>query len=1336
MNARKALFALWIVVGSLVCAHARADVTFYAPFDESTNAATAGGNGTQLHEDEYTFVQGIKGNGVLLKSQVLSYKEPGNLDNARGSLEMWVKFVNADPTKHHHLFYEDTAGGEPGDQNMVMFTLSNGALFCKANDTRRHWFTARFPLEESMGRWRYIVLTWDKDKGMRMYVDGKMTMRDASWKDRSMNFKRESKQHEEIFFSNNQSDLVLDEIRVHDRVLNADEVFETFQSLHPLFLHSRPFLFNAGESRTITLVFDNTTDEPVTGRIAYAIQGPGERVALRETMPSAEVPASDELTVNFEFAPQRTGTYRLAYELGKMSRFADLTVLPKELDEQPVEAHPELELEPVVSIDCTEDHGPDVFMDDGTSRVVDSPLGQYRETGATSWSRLAYRFFIDEPETPYLAVVEYPDDKARIMEIMIDNRSNSLYQTVEAGLITGDEYPNDNSFHEYRMLFYPTDKECALIVMNWPVKSGSAAVGAPCVPAACRSIRVYKVTSDIPAVEIPHLPPEGDQRLVGYENEDASFAREFSGNLQGSPTFADLRKMMQRRVDYMRFVGQNLLVYPVYHYAGALYPSQRIAQAGKLQYHPGPWVELILNLCAKRGITFMPSICFMEIAELKSAPADKETIASGQDTPYLVSWKGEVNIHHNPRYNILHPEVQEHLVNLVDDLLDRYGDSPAFGGVSFWVHGEVSLWLPNLKWGYSDRNVNAFTQDTGVDVPGQAPDPQRFVKRYVFLTKRDPEVREQWIAWRCRKVKEAWMLVHDRLRAENENYIQNMELWGLWPGTRSDYARQDHWTPGDLDSVYEFYRESGVDVDLFDDAPSLYVGQVCYHNSRPTDGTYLSRDFEFAPARILPFRNQGRNAVWLEQTRRELDDFHRCEPMPGFWWDDGTGDERGHMEKSGGIMPHAQFYLEYYANCLANLDVRYITDGGITLTTLGHEDALREFIRAYRTIPAEPFPIFNEVNDPLCVRARQREDGYCFYLVNREFYPVTAQLSFDADGPFDLLDLPNDTTDQVQDATTVTVGPFRVLSFRAPRGVALEDVSVSVPPERLAWLEQEMNEFKRRVREVRELGFDDRRLEKEIAWAAQEVDRAWNEKRYSRLRHLLSGFHARKLRRILEDPEFRAFIAVPQEYKDAFMDPSYTIEARRVDEIPSIDSPQWADLVATDTFSETAKVDGRFQPKPAEEKTQVAIAYDDANLAVLFRCFDSNPDQIAANLYDHDELRLGDPESDSVEVFLSHAPENTPYYHFGANFRGSYKDRKAPDDAQWYNPDWTIRTKKRADRWDALLVFPFEELGKTPSPGDTWGLNLCRNRRGTNVTLRCDPQYGFHCPDYFAQLRF
>ena len=262
----------------------------------------------------------------------------------------------------------------------------------------------------------------------------------------------------------------------------------------------------------------------------------------------------------------------------------------------------------------------------------------------------------------------------------------------------------------------------------------------------------------------------------------------------------------------------------------------------------------------------------------------------------------------------------------------------------------------------------------------------------------------------------------------------------------------------------------------------------------------------------------------------------------------------------------------------------------------------------------------------------------------------------------------------------------------------------------------------------------DEKTEQELGWVSAEIEKALTAKRYSRLRHLLDSYQVKKLNRILKDELLRSYLAVPQKYVDNFYNPR-EVEAKRVDKIPGMDSDLWEKSVATDVFSEVLMIEGKYRPKPAVEKTRVSILYDEDHIGFLFRCYDKEVGKVIAKKVERDGSVIA-PDDDSVEVFLAHAKGNIPYYHFMGNFGRSIKDRKPPERASWYDPEWTVEAKKLSDSWLALITIPFKSLENKPQPGEVWGINLARNQRGTNVAFRSDPKRGFHCPDYFAKLKF
>ncbi|HUU21220.1 MAG TPA: hypothetical protein VM389_01675 [Phycisphaerae bacterium] len=65
---------------------------------------------------------------------------------------------------------------------------------------------------------------------------------------------------------------------------------------------------------------------------------------------------------------------------------------------------------PVCRVDCTEEHAPDSYFQSAETRVVQSPIGNYREAAGTKEARFAYRFRI-RSAGPVRRVTEQPGGK-------------------------------------------------------------------------------------------------------------------------------------------------------------------------------------------------------------------------------------------------------------------------------------------------------------------------------------------------------------------------------------------------------------------------------------------------------------------------------------------------------------------------------------------------------------------------------------------------------------------------------------------------------------------------------------------------------------------------------------------------------------------------------------------------------------------------------------------------------------------------------------------------------------------------------------------------------------
>jgi len=141
--------------------------------------------------------------------------------------------------------------------------------------------------------------------------------------------------------------------------------------------------------------------------------------------------------------------------------------------------------------------------------------------------------------------------------------------------------------------------------------------------------------------------------------------------------------------------------------------------------------------------------------------------------------------------------------------------------------------------------------------------------------------------------------------------------------------------------------------------------------------------------------------MWLEQDRREFDCMPQATKMPGYWLNEGgLPFWRIRADHAAG-----RFLPGVLRQCAGQLRPAPADQRGMGNTVLGHESELREFIRAYRALPAESFACSRrQTIRSACVSASGRT-GCISTWSTAKFYPVTAALSFAAGGKFKLVDL-------------------------------------------------------------------------------------------------------------------------------------------------------------------------------------------------------------------------------------------------------------------------------------------------------------------------------------------
>jgi hypothetical protein len=163
-----------------------------------------------------------------------------------------------------------------------------------------------------------------------------------------------------------------------------------------------------------------------------------------------------------------------------------------------------------------------------------------------------------------------------------------------------------------------------------------------------------------------------------------------------------------------------------------------------------------------------------------------------------------------------------------------------------------------------------------------------------------------------------------------------------------------------------------------------------------------------------------------------------------------------------------------------------------------------------------------------------------------------------------------------------------------------------------------------------------------------------------------------------------------------------------------LDEPVWQTISPVTGFTQTSPDLG----KPVSERTEALIFYDDENLYVGFRCYDSEPKKIVHRMGPHDSRG----NSDSVGLFIDPFHDKRTGYYFGLSAGGvqfdalSSEDNSNSDDNPFsrihdstWDGIWQSAVMLEEWGWSAELVIPFKAIRLPRAEAQIWGLNMGRN---------------------------
>ncbi|HIE08708.1 MAG TPA: hypothetical protein EYP65_02535, partial [Armatimonadetes bacterium] len=772
-------------------------------------------------------------------------------------------------------------------------------------------------------------------------------------------------------------DAFLDELKIYNAPLSPEEVAQRYRRFVPVSLKARPPIVLAGRKASFKAVIANLSERAFKADVSFRLERGKWSIELGQG--KIEVEPKERTVVNLTVPALEAGFYELLANFGGACPplRARVYAIP------PLPPPPEgLSLRKVAEVDLTRKLSPDVFCDDGTSKVVESPAGRYREAGREKFSRFAVRFRIEHPGRPHIFLVKFPDDKPRCVEVTTYSPHWLDLYNAHTGYITGDEFPLSGRMLDLPLLVWPREREQALVFMTW--SEGE--------PAAAQKVEVYEVEGGLPE----EVPRSAQERLIGLYFEDPMLSYCF-GVLKANPDMEDFDRAAMNLAQYMRYCGFNCLFYPLVWYTGPLYDSEVETPDGAASRHPPEgFVEILLQRLDEIGAKFFANLWIHSLPSVREkAIDDNEAVREGADTPLTVRRDSTVTkstFHHRPpMLNPVHPKVRTKIIALVREILERFGEHPAFGGVCLHLATPSPLWWGTLDVDYGDFTLSLFERETGMKVPVPKSDPLRFTKRYKWLME---NAREEWIKWRCKKVTENIAEIAKLVEKTKPDLKLVVAVYP--PVGYAGFTRDDALAWRKMGkSVKRYLREiCGLDISSVKAIEKVIVMKTLWpadyrwckaHGRRPPD-LLLSREVCLNPSVLKPFRKEGACGVNLHNRYFETA-IGRERPLKCLWW--------GPIGwRASAVLPVGRNFLEMWAHALAEIDAALLLTGGFTVGTVGRERVIREFASTFRRLPATGW---KEVpaKGPIKVRTWRAKGKALVYVINRGNRPIDVQFRFE-----------------------------------------------------------------------------------------------------------------------------------------------------------------------------------------------------------------------------------------------------------------------------------------------------------------------------------------------------
>ncbi len=929
-----AIFCLSVAIA--LALPSRAELLFHATFEgDSLEAVVAKGGGAPLDAKHLEWTDGVRGRAVRLtvaEGSLLSYAQPGNVVQERGTISLWAKCEWSANRDFHVLFSNKRLASERLGTHSLMFWWHRQSLRYDVSDDKDSYQFC-VPASALDGRWHHYAFSWDAN-GMAAYVDGrpagqgndsyspmKSALRAAANGGTLYSFSKPEPFDRFYLGSRDDGsawDGAIDEVRIYDIPLRPDQVAKLAAEFGPPPKPVKPDY--------AALYRRDAKDNPYVGAPAAA---PG-------VIPADDLELVDEVRLGSAEDVERLRAAERLRTIGDLS-FGEADGVP------------------------------------------------YLQLGAKRGSRMAIRFTLPTDNAKfYVFDLDVPDDARRTMDCIVQNAKGGVVSggdyAMQCGVATGDEYANTGRVLTHRVIWWRSPGEIALVLTTAREKA----------PGAIAAVRIWRVKSGtLPPMVLPRDPgpnEDGWRRSLGLYYEDPALGYDFAVP-DGLATPKSMGETIDRAIATMRFTGENLFAYPGAWYAGLIDESYT-PRPHAADFLSG-WYE---KFDAEGDMYIVPTL---NVNNMPVPPGlvTPDTMTNGalysspiaiHDTglPNWGKWHGSP-----PNFNIAHPDVQRWLTGVVDRLVEQGAPHPSFKGICLHITRHGLLTWGGGDSGYNDYCLDAFRKATGIEVPRDPKDPLRGKAAAEWL-RANPEAWEKWLDWRCRVFTDFWGGVARRMHKRRPD----LKLW-LSCFTTSNLDRDIAARP---DFVLRADREAGLDPAMLEAAaPNLILSQCIVPADWRWRGAGMAPALRDLQRRICDDKAtyqllDDASFPWVGQHDRYWESAigrgkNGAETLSCSWlhelgWRVATINPMGDHALRAFVLP-----LRYH-------DVLGMSKGGFLVGTYGMEPRLASFARAYRSLPAVKMDEFFRSGAVVARKATFRGKTYG-YVVNTDVEPATVDVS-------------------------------------------------------------------------------------------------------------------------------------------------------------------------------------------------------------------------------------------------------------------------------------------------------------------------------------------------------